>query len=74
MDITKCNGQNCPIKEKCYRFTSESKSIYQSHFIEIPGKFEIVDGQYGRKILWKCDMFWGDKQESIINTLNDIVK
>jgi hypothetical protein len=26
MDITKCSGENCPLKEKCYRYTAEADS------------------------------------------------
>lgn len=29
-DISKCNGKDCPIKEKCFRYTSKS-SMYQTY-------------------------------------------
>ena len=38
-DMTKCEGGECPIKNKCYRYTSSS-SMYQSYFMEIPYDFE----------------------------------
>jgi hypothetical protein len=38
-----CNGKDCPIKEKCYRFTAP-KGIRQSYFLETPGKME--DGKF----------------------------
>ena len=44
-DITMCNGNNCPVKKKCYRYTAKP-SEYQSYFIEAPFK----DG--------KCDHYW----------------
>jgi hypothetical protein len=44
-DITKCFGIDCPLKEKCFRFTSLA-SVNQSYFINSP----IKDG--------KCDMYW----------------
>jgi hypothetical protein len=44
-DITKCKGDGCPIKEKCYRFTAIADE-YQSYF----GNPPIKDG--------KCDMYW----------------
>jgi len=45
MDITKCSGENCPMKESCYRFTAEAGQM-QSYFIEPP----IKDG--------KCEYYW----------------
>lgn len=44
-DITMCNGDNCPVKKKCYRYTAKP-SEYQSYFVESP----IKDG--------KCDHYW----------------
>jgi hypothetical protein len=38
-NITKCTGDNCPIKEKCYRFTAIS-SKYQSWFSPPYGRDE----------------------------------
>jgi hypothetical protein len=45
-DITKCEGDECPMKESCYRFTAPAEE-YQSYFVEPP----IKDG--------KCHMYWG---------------
>jgi hypothetical protein len=61
-DITKCDGIDCPIKEKCYRFTAVANEYGQSTFVETPFK----DG--------KCDMFWGETQKEILNQLENIVK
>lgn len=38
IDITKCQGIDCPIKEKCYRFTSPSDGIGQVYFTNSPCK------------------------------------
>ena len=35
VDITKCTGENCHLKNKCYRFRSKPGRL-QSYFIEIP--------------------------------------
>ena len=59
-DITKCNGRNCPVKQKCKRYTAK-ESFLQSYFSESP----IKDG--------KCDMFWGENAESIFNQLKGIL-
>lgn len=59
-DITKCKGNNCPLKDKCYRFTSTS-SYYQSYFVGIPYE----NG--------KCDFFWGTESERVLNQLKDIL-
>jgi hypothetical protein len=60
-DITKCSGQECPAKEKCYRYTA-NESMYQAYFAEPP----IENG--------KCEMYWGDNAESIFNQLKEITK
>ena len=30
-DISKCNGTNCPLKETCYRYTSEPNEHWQAY-------------------------------------------
>ena len=57
-DIAMCSGEECPFKEKCYRFTAKP-SEYQSYFVEPP----IKDG--------KCDHYWGENAEFIWNKQND---
>jgi len=44
-DITMCTGDGCPLKEKCYRFTSIA-SERQSYFFTPP-----FDGK-------TCEMYW----------------
>lgn len=51
MDITKCSGQNCPVKEKCYRFTAPA-SQYQSYFVIPP-----IKTTKERKL--DCEHYWG---------------
>lgn len=34
-DITMCKGENCTIKEECYRFTAKP-SERQAYFVESP--------------------------------------
>jgi len=54
-DIAKCEGGNCPLKNKCYRYIS-ADSMRQSYFIEPP----YIDDQ--------CDYFWDiDSNEQIEN-------
>jgi len=36
-DITKCNGDDCPLKESCYRYTSLDGER-QSYLSDIPYK------------------------------------
>lgn len=64
-DITKCRGTDCPVKEKCFRFTSEPSEFKQSYFADVPGKLE------GNE--FTCNMYWGENAQSIWNQLNDIV-
>ena len=42
-DITMCKGLECPVKEKCFRFTAKANEYRQSYFVGIP-TVEIVDG------------------------------
>jgi hypothetical protein len=60
MDITKCKGDGCPVKERCYRFTAKA-DVYQSYFADIPLK----DG--------KCDEFWGENNQEIHHQLKEMV-
>jgi hypothetical protein len=60
-DITMCAGIYCPIKDNCYRYTAKPNEYRQSYFLTPPYK----DG--------KCEHFWGEAQESILQQLTDIV-
>lgn len=57
-----CKGDNCPIKEECYRYTAKADELYQAYFSEPP----IEDS--------KCEMYWGKQSTSIWNQLKDITK
>lgn len=35
-DITKCEGTECPLKEKCYRFTAPTSDFRQSYYDFVP--------------------------------------
>jgi len=37
-DITKCEGENCKLKETCYRFTAKESEFNQSYFFKPPIK------------------------------------
>jgi hypothetical protein len=63
-DITMCPGTDCPVKEKCYRFTANTSEFMQSYFFTPP--FEIKDG------VFTCEMYWGENAESIWKQLKDI--
>ena len=45
-DITMCDGQGCPQKNKCYRYRAEPTPYWQAYFRENPLN---MDG---------CDYFW----------------
>lgn len=47
VDIAKCNGTECPLKETCYRFTAPSCMERQLYFASVP-----YDKKKG-----KCKMF-----------------
>jgi hypothetical protein len=48
------------MKEQCKRYTTTPNPMYQSYFTESP----IRDG--------KCDMFWGDVADDIMEQLKTI--
>lgn len=56
-DITKCQGTGCDVRDKCYRFTAPAGE-WQSWFMPTERP---------------CPMFWGDKQEAIMDKLKEIV-
>ncbi|MBO6179436.1 MAG: hypothetical protein J6O04_09695 [Selenomonadaceae bacterium] len=35
-DITMCRGENCDVREKCYRYTAPVSRYWQSVFAETP--------------------------------------
>ena len=47
MDITKCKGEGCWMKENCKRFTAK-ESLMQSYFVESP-----IEN-------FNCEMYWID--------------
>ncbi len=59
-DITMCPGGDCPVKDKCYRYTANANELYQMYFVDPPYK----DG--------KCEYYWGENAEAIWNQLKDI--
>ena len=63
-DISKCKNSNCPIKSKCYRFTSVADTIMQSYS---DWQFTIKNNHVF------CDGFWGDSNR-ILDQLKNIVK
>lgn len=64
-DITKCQGINCPIKEKCYRFISKPSEYVQGYFLN-DNVCKIENN------VFSCEFFWGEESESIFNYLKDI--
>jgi hypothetical protein len=63
-DISKCSGEDCPVKEKCYRFTATASEYRQSYFFKPP--LEVKNG------VVTCEMYWGDQANSIWKQLKDI--
>jgi len=51
-DITKCKGDSCPLREKCWRYISNA-SYWQSYFTEVPYNFHTGF----------CDQYWPLEEE-----------
>lgn len=62
MDITKCSGSNCPLKDTCFRYTAKASDFRQSYFTELPYDFEKQE----------CSVYWGIKSEAVIKQLEEI--
>lgn len=41
-DVVMCEGEGCPIRSKCYRYTA-MPDYYQYYFIETPFEFDYCD-------------------------------
>ena len=54
-DITMCTGEDCPLKDTCYRHTAPASEYRQSYFFKPPSK--IVDDEF------ECDYYWETKEE-----------
>lgn len=53
MDISKCVGTLCPLKEACFRYTAKA-GFMQSYLLGIPYDFKTE----------QCEFYWGKvKQE-----------
>jgi hypothetical protein len=77
MDNTACKGEGCPVKERCKRFSAEP-GMMQSYFVDTPGRYELYENsptvkqrQYDK--VWRCDMFWGEQQDTIMEVLKKAV-
>lgn len=55
-DVTKCDGDNCPFKERCHRFTVPANPNWQSFFSETPINIS--------KEPDLCEMFWDNGEEN----------
>lgn len=53
-DITMCKGEDCPLKESCYRYKATPDPIYQSYFTVIPFNSEEKS----------CDTYWEIKTKN----------
>lgn len=51
-DITMCENKECPLKDKCFRYTATPSEHIQSYSYFKP---TIVDGKA------TCDWFWDNK-------------
>lgn len=54
MDISKCSGLNCPLKDECYRYNANSSLVWQSW---IQPEFKII-GKGKNHV--ECSHFWKD--------------
>ena len=65
-DITMCSGNDCPVKETCYRFTAKPSDFRQSYFFQPPGGQK--DGKF------TCEMYWEVIQDHVSEKLKRIIK
>ena len=55
-DITKCYGIDCPVRDKCWRYTASAER-YQSYFTENPS--DVINDRF------TCDVYWGEDGRSV---------
>jgi hypothetical protein len=58
-DRTYCGDSDCPMRSECQRFYADEGTRWQ--FVNSPRKDNI------------CDLFWGKTQDSIVNTLEEVM-
>jgi len=68
-DISMCKGEDCPLKETCYRYTAES-SDYQAYFMKIPYDTTTNSCDYHMEI-WKKESM---TPENHAEALSEIIK
>jgi len=56
-DITKCQDNECPAKDTCYRYITEPHPLWQSWFAESPRHDH------------ECEMYW--HREAILKTAKE---
>ena len=66
MDITKCTGNGCALKEICKRYTATPNEHRQAYFTEPPLKIE--------DNVLTCEMYWGESSDAILDQLLEITK
>lgn len=62
VDICMCNNEECPLKNRCYRYRAEA-SQYQTYFI-VDDKLKKDAQEY------KCTGYWEIKSKADIERLN----
>lgn len=63
-----CKDDKCPLKDKCYRSIADPTSYRQSYFVGSPAQYD------SESKFIKCDMFWGDRQNEIMDFLRSVTK
>jgi len=72
-DITMCKGEGCPVADTCKRFNA-TPGMMQSYFTETPGQYSYtVLGEIFVEEKWVCDMYWGERQDAIMDVLQKAV-
>lgn len=64
-DTSKCQGINCPAKEKCERYISDVSEFWQSWIEE---QFEIDRGKF------ECEMFYGKPEDLLLIQMKGLMK
>ena len=69
-DITLCKGEECILKDTCYRYEGNNtpNELSQSYFLKPPFKLNHKKGTF------ECPLYWGVKQDDIMNYLKDIME
>lgn len=70
-DITMCKGNDCPLKESCFRYLATPVILYNTHYPDYQSYF--TDPPFNKETN-TCDNYWEARSKSQIKRLDIMTK